>query len=162
VHDLVALSIPLFVAVHDLEVVPSADATVRLRWFGVVIVGIALLLAMVPGALVPLGFACAIAAGSGEIAAFRAGDRPRPGHADGRQVAAWAIALGALALAGITFLLGRTGSPLCRPQSVMQWHAAWHLLAAAASVAWAVTALGRDQRPQETDTPPASSPSLGG
>ena len=37
--------------------------------------------------------------------------------------------------------LGRTTSPVCDPDSLLQPHAAWHLLAAAALAAWAVAAL---------------------
>jgi hypothetical protein len=37
-------------------------------------------------------------------------------------------ALGTVALAA--YAAGRTGSPLCRPDSIVQLHAAWHLLSA--------------------------------
>lgn len=44
----------------------------------------------------------------------------------------WRMA-GALAVAGLgAYVAGRTGSGLCRPDSLWQFHAAWHVLSAAA------------------------------
>jgi hypothetical protein len=53
-------------------------------------------------------------------------------------------ALAALAAAtGLAVnLLTRTGAPLCRPDNLLQGHAAWHLLTAFAAAAW----LGRHRR----------------
>jgi hypothetical protein len=57
------------------------------------------------------------------------------------------VGLAAIALGGVAFLLGRTGSPLCDPASVFQWHALWHVLVAAALVAYAYAIAGRrDER----------------
>ena len=137
VHDLSALSIPLFVAVHDAGLVRGT--AIRLRLVGVA-AGVAIvgtLLAVWPHLLVPLGFVGAVAAGLGELAAFRAGYRPRPGRASWVQLAAWGTVLSALALAGLAFLLGRSTSPWCRPESLFQAHAAWHLLVAVSSAAYA-------------------------
>jgi hypothetical protein len=50
-----------------------------------------------------------------------------------------ALALVALAAAGILNLLGRTGAPLCRPDSLPQPHAAWHVLTAVAVAVWLTT-----------------------
>jgi len=47
------------------------------------------------------------------------------------------LALVAIALGGVAFLLGQTGSPLCRPESAFQWHALWHVLVAVSLVAYA-------------------------
>jgi hypothetical protein len=48
------------------------------------------------------------------------------------------------AAAGITvYLLARTGAPLCRPDSLLQGHAAWHVFTAVALAAW----LGRPRPP---------------
>jgi len=136
-HDLAALSIPLFVALHDAGLVRGTPIRRRLSGMAAALVVIGVLLAGWPHLLVPLGFAGAVAAAAGELAAFRAGFRPRPGHATGVQLAAWALVLGALALAGLAFLLGRSTSPWCRPESLLQAHAAWHLLVALGSVAYA-------------------------
>jgi hypothetical protein len=42
----------------------------------------------------------------------------------------------ALATGAACWALGRTGGPWCRPQSLLQAHAAWHLLAGAAAGLW--------------------------
>ena len=46
-----------------------------------------------------------------------------------------------LALGVIINGLSRTGGPLCRPGSLVQGHAAWHMLSAASLAAWARGAL---------------------
>jgi hypothetical protein len=48
----------------------------------------------------------------------------------------WAPALGVFALGLAAYAAGRSGSPLCRPDSLWQYHGAWHVLSAAAA-AWA-------------------------
>jgi hypothetical protein len=50
-----------------------------------------------------------------------------------------ALALAAAGAAG--WWLGRTASPRCDPDSLLQGHAAWHLLGAAALACWALAAL---------------------
>lgn len=46
----------------------------------------------------------------------------------------WAPAAGVFALGLIAYAAGRSGSPLCRPDSLWQYHGAWHVLTAAAAV----------------------------
>ena len=48
------------------------------------------------------------------------------------------LALGLMALALASFVLGRTSAPLCDPASLVQGHAAWHLFAAIAITAYFV------------------------
>ena len=57
---------------------------------------------------------------------------PRGGLRAGRIVLVAALAAGVSA-----YLLGRTGGRLCRPDSLLQPHALWHLLTATAMAAWA-------------------------
>lgn len=47
----------------------------------------------------------------------------------------------ALALAATAFFVGRSGAPLCRPDSAMQWHAIWHALAALSMALYAYSAI---------------------
>jgi hypothetical protein len=136
-----ALSLPLFVFVHDLGLVRGVTISRRLAWLAVSIAAVGAILAAWPGGLVALGLISAAAAGIAELSAYRAGYRPRWGSARASQVAAWALVLGALALGGLAFLLGRTGSPLCVPTSLFQAHAAWHILVAIATAAYAWAAL---------------------
>lgn len=44
----------------------------------------------------------------------------------------WIASLAAMVVAVAAFLLGRTGAPLCDPESLFQGHALWHLFAAVA------------------------------
>jgi len=46
-------------------------------------------------------------------------------------------AIAAFALGATAFFVGRTGGPLCDPASPMQWHAVWHVAAAAAMALYA-------------------------
>ncbi len=51
-----------------------------------------------------------------------------------------------LVVAGVAYGFGRSGSPLCDPDSVVQLHGAWHVLSALALVVWADRALRADAR----------------
>ncbi|MGV0646647.1 hypothetical protein [Mycolicibacterium sp. XJ879] len=55
--------------------------------------------------------------------------------------ALWATAAGVFALGMLAYAAGRSGSPLCRPDSLWQFHGAWHVLSAVAVglAAWAMT-----------------------
>jgi predicted membrane channel-forming protein YqfA (hemolysin III family) len=57
----------------------------------------------------------------------------------------WAAPAGVFALAIAAYAAGRSGSPLCRPDSLWQYHGAWHILSAAAA-GWAVRAMAPDHR----------------
>ena len=57
----------------------------------------------------------------------------------GRRVA-YRVALGAAAAGAACWWAGRSDSPWCDPDSLLQAHAAWHLLGAAALACWAVAA----------------------
>lgn len=54
-----------------------------------------------------------------------------------------AAALVGLAAALVVNGLTRTDAPLCRPDSLLQGHAAWHVLTAAALAAWFTTGRAR-------------------
>lgn len=45
----------------------------------------------------------------------------------------WLAATAILAIALIAYVAGRSGSPLCRPDSPWQFHGAWHVLSAVAA-----------------------------
>lgn len=58
----------------------------------------------------------------------------------GRQRSTWITASGVLVLGVAAYLAGRSGSPLCRPDSLWQYHGAWHVLTGVAGgvAAWAM------------------------
>lgn len=64
---------------------------------------------------------------------------PRWHRGSGRRLATPVLLL---AGAVMVMMLGRTGEPWCRPDSVVQAHAVWHVLAAT-GVAWVSLVLGR-------------------
>lgn len=53
-----------------------------------------------------------------------------------RSPAAIGLAVAALAAGGVLQAFGRTGGPLCAPDSLWQAHGGWHVLTAAALAAW--------------------------
>ena len=57
---------------------------------------------------------------------------------------AWAAPSG-FRLVLAAYAAGRTGSPLCRPDSLWQYHGAWHVLSAVAA-GWAALAMALDDR----------------
>lgn len=52
----------------------------------------------------------------------------------------WAAPAGVFALGLAAYAAGRSGSPLCRPDSLWQYHGVWHVLSAVAA-GWAVLAI---------------------
>ncbi|KUI22634.1 hypothetical protein AU193_20830 [Mycobacterium sp. GA-1285] len=56
------------------------------------------------------------------------------------QRSAWVAAAAIFALGLAAYAAGRTGSPLCRPDSLWQYHGVWHVLSGAAGglAAWAM------------------------
>lgn len=58
----------------------------------------------------------------------------------GQRRSEWIAAAGVFALGLAAYAAGRSGSPLCRPDSLWQYHGAWHLLSgtAAGLAAWAM------------------------
>lgn len=69
-----------------------------------------------------------------------------------------ALALVALLAGVVANLLTRTGAPLCRPDSLAQGHALWHVLTAVGAAAW----LGRWSRTPTVDRLPVTVDAGGG
>jgi hypothetical protein len=67
--------------------------------------------------------------------------RPAPRRPAPRRRALYLAALAAASAGAACWWLGRTASPWCDPDSLLQGHAAWHLLGAAALAAWALATL---------------------
>jgi len=134
-HDAGLAAAVSFVAVHDLARPAGARGRVVPAWAAVAGAG-GVLLALAPGAGGALAGALGLAVAAGEVAARgrRAGWSPR-------QRAVWRGGVAALAVGAACWWLGRTGGPLCDPDSPLQPHAAWHLLTAFALAAWGEAAL---------------------
>lgn len=62
----------------------------------------------------------------------------RSGRQQRRRI--WVPAAGVFALGLAAYAAGRTGSPLCRPDSLWQYHGVWHVLSGAAA-GWAAVAM---------------------
>ena len=142
-HDLSGLAAMLLVAVLNVGLVFGWSLRGRVL---VVAVGLGLLaleLAASPTSTVPTAFVLAPSAGLSEAAAIRSGFRPLPFARWSAPNIAWLITVAAFALAGGAFLLGRSGSPVCHPESVLQWHAIWHVVVAVSAAAFASVAFER-------------------
>jgi hypothetical protein len=77
----------------------------------------------------------------GLVAWHEVGRRLRRARLPADRRPAYRAALAAAAAGAACWWLGRTTSPWCDPDSLLQPHAAWHLLGAAALACWAVAAL---------------------
>jgi hypothetical protein len=144
-HDLSGLSVLLLVAVLDLGWLLRWPFGRRLLVVGAGMVLLGSALAVAPTATVPIAFVLAPLAGLSEAAALRSGRHPRPTRSWSPTTTAWVVAVVTLGLAGVTYLLGRSGSPACHPGSVIQWHAAWHVLVALSAGAYAFAVFEPDR-----------------
>jgi hypothetical protein len=145
-HDLGGLAVLLLVAVLNVGVL--LEWTFRMRLL-VVAAGVLLLafeLAIFPTSTVSIAWVLAPAAGLSQLAVLRARHYwpMRPVSPAG--IRSWVIAPAVLALGGAAYILGRSGSPLCRPESVLQFHAVWHVLVAISAAAFAYAAFEHDTR----------------
>ena len=88
--------------------------------------------------------------------------RGRPVLGPGTVPRAWgAAALGAVA--GLAYLGGRTSSPVCDPDSLVQFHGLWHLCTAGAAGLWATALwpLAASGQPAPTGAVPLEGPVQG-
>jgi hypothetical protein len=139
-HDAGLCAALSFVAVHDLAVLGGARSRAVPAAAAAATAG-GVLLALVPrlrGALTA-GLGALLAGAEAAVAGggLRAGWSPR------RRLVHRAGLVASVAGAA-AWALGRTGGPLCDPDSPLQGHAAWHLLSAAALAAWGLAALEPD------------------
>jgi hypothetical protein len=153
-HDVAAVAVPVFVAVDGLGGIRGWDdraiTRVGLTAMAVAAGGAGVLARPATNVVMLTAVTAAVLA---EAAVARrpaapAGGPPgatsparRPGRA-GR-----AVVLGALGIGLAAYLLGRTGGPLCRPDSLLQPHALWHLMTAAAMAAWAADRVAHPVQP---------------
>ncbi|CAN5505666.1 hypothetical protein BH10ACT1_BH10ACT1_11600 [soil metagenome] len=124
VHDASLLAMLGLVALADAELVAGSTAPQA----AVVAVPLVAAAAAHPATSMLAQVAAGVAAAVGEGLRMRA--TPATGaRLRWRQAEAWVAGGGAM-----LHLLGRTGGPLCRPDSLLQPHSAWHV--ATASTVW--------------------------
>lgn len=131
-HDLPILLTAWFIVVHDVRLVGgwrhrdlswwAAGATAATAAAVVGNGAVALLTGVAVAAIVVLEF----------VIAHR-GLRPRSGSSERRTLVAIVVVA---AVAAAAWLLGRTDSPLCDPDDVVQMHGLWHLLSATVFGLW--------------------------
>jgi hypothetical protein len=126
-HDATAACLVAFVPVENLRALRGVSVSGALAAYGMSCAAIALLLRVRPSVLPHLSTALLLAAATTQGRALR----HRPATPAERLSAAL------LAAAAFSYAAGRTGSPLCRPDSRLQLHGVWHVLAGAAAAAWA-------------------------
>lgn len=131
-HDLPIAVLFLIIATVDLHRLG------RLRgqtWIVAAVIGAVLLgglFAAAPEAAGPVTGAVVLGAAAAEVAVYAR--RRRSGIAVGARSPWFLAAFVPLAL--LAYALGRTGSPLCDPDGLLQIHGLWHVLSAAALSLW--------------------------
>ncbi|HZB34091.1 MAG TPA: hypothetical protein VE465_28270 [Streptosporangiaceae bacterium] len=137
VHDAAIQAALAFIAVEDVALLRGWTSRRRLRVYALGL-GVAWsALALVPTAGVAVTALTGTLAATAEVWAAVAAARHRDHEARPRLPRAPAVlALAIAGLAGAALLAGRTESSLCRPDSLLQGHALWHMLAAAALLGW--------------------------
>ena len=131
-HDLPILLTVLFMLNHDRVILrPATDR--ELTTFGGVALVATVLAVAVPAVVAPSSIVVAAAVVVAEMVIARRG--LRKSHAVSQRQGAVAIAVVAVA-GGASWVLGRSNSPLCDPESSYQLHGLWHLLSALVFGLW--------------------------
>ncbi len=130
IHDLGILSVVLFIVAFDVARYLGRPTRWTVRMYLAALGVLGLVLALAPS--ITLGVFVALGFGIGVLELAEYGRELPTIRAEGltaRRLARLGV-LVALALGTTAFLVGLTGSPLCHPESALQWHAVWHVLAA--------------------------------
>lgn len=146
-HDW-GVAVPLVAAVHaDLTTLVPTTPRVADTALAASLVTLGVVLARHPQSGPPMAAVAAGALGVAEGALWRRGRRPGPRP----RSAGLLTAAGAATVVGTAAqVLTRTGRPWCRPDSVLQGHALWHICSAVALTCWAMATL-----PEQPDEEPA-------
>ena len=141
VHDLCILSVLVFIVVFDVARFRGYEASWTVPVYLASLIAVGWFLAVVPASTDVLSALLGVAVAAWELAEYRH-ELPviRAEGFTSRRLARLG-ALAALAIGATAFLVGRTGGWLCSPSSAFQWHAVWHVLAAAAMGLYAYGAI---------------------
>ena len=153
VHDVAILSVLVFIAAFGAARRLDRGTGWTMRAFGLALAVLGAVLAAVPSATFAVYGLAGVVAGLGEALEVRR-ELPeirRQGVPAERRALLGALA--AFALGTTAFFVGRTGGALCDPASPMQWHAVWHVAAAAAMALYAAGRIAPAPRPVGTSAP---------
>jgi hypothetical protein len=128
-HDLTIAAVFALIAARGVGTLRRWGETKVLGLFAGMTTLIGVAMAISPEGGIAVAAIVGVAALGLEIYLYRSGRRQRFSST----LVRWLAGIVALLLAGALInVLGRTGGPLCDPDSVWQGHAAWHVLTAAA------------------------------
>lgn len=132
-HDVPIVALLLFMCLTNAARLGWLRSVAKL--YGLALIPIVGVLAAVPTLAPVITGAFAVGAIVGEILVYRS-------RVDGKLRYLDSVTAVLLALAAVAYLLGRTDSAICRPDSIWQLHGLWHVLSAAALTAWGLAAWG--------------------
>jgi hypothetical protein len=137
-HDLPILVTAIFILCYDLRLLTPRVPSVLGVFAGGAVAATALTLVSVDAGAVATGIVL-VAVGAAETVIHRRHLRSERGT--DQRVLTWAI-IGVALLAGASWLLGRTGSPVCDPDGMLQFHGVWHVVSALVFGLWWWLAIG--------------------
>lgn len=135
-HDLTIAAVLAVIAARNLGVLLGWQRRAILGTAGLVTIAVGAVMAVAPDAGNLLTGVVGAAAVITEVIVYRTGVR-RFSQRVARILIGVAVLL---ATAGIINVLGRTGGPICDPDSLFQGHAVWHVLTAGAFMLYGYTA----------------------
>jgi hypothetical protein len=141
-HDMPILLTVLFMANHDRLILRPDSGRELVTFAGVALVALGLAVA-IPVVVAPLTIGVAAVVLIAEVVIYRR--RLRPFNIERQRRGSIALAVTA-AVGGASWLLGRSSSPLCDPDSVLQLHGLWHMLSAVVFALWYWWAMTGDQQ----------------
>ena len=128
-HDLTIAAVVVLIGARNLGTLRAWAESTVLTVFVLVTAAIALVMAVSIEAGGIVAGVIGIGAIGLEIYLYRSGRRTM----EKQRMVVWLLAIvGLVAIAGAANVLGKTDAPLCEPDSLLQGHALWHALTAAA------------------------------
>ena len=128
-HDLTIAAVVILIGARNIGALRGWAESTVLTVFGLVTaaVGLVMVFSVEAGGIV--AGVIGVGAIGIEIYLYRSGRRTMARQ----RMVVWLLAIvGLFALGGLANVFGRTGAPLCEPDSLLQGHAAWHALTATA------------------------------
>jgi hypothetical protein len=137
-HDVPILLTVVFIVAHDVSTVFPRGASTWTMFLPAALVAVVAGV-VAPDLVVALTGLAIVAIAMLEVVISRR--RLRPLTDPARRRGAMAV-IATTAVAGATWILGRSGSPVCDPDGAFQFHGLWHVLSAAVFGLWWWLAIG--------------------